>query len=73
VLLKKFFNVGFVDIKVVERAAFGLDDLSRYPLFAPAFLDFLSNVMPPARHRELAFSIVVTARKPEAAAANLSR
>jgi hypothetical protein len=69
VLLKKFHNVGFVDIKVVERAAFGLDEVGRYPLFAPDFLDFLRTLMPPARHRELVFSITVTARKPEAAAA----
>ena len=40
-LLKKFFNVGFVDITVAERAAFGLDDLAPYPLFAPDFLEFL--------------------------------
>jgi hypothetical protein len=73
VLLKKLSNVGFVDVEVAERAAFGLDDIGRYPLFAPDFLDFLRNVMPPARHRELVFSITVTARKPEAAAANAPR
>ena len=39
--MKKFFNVGFADITVAERAAFGLDDLGRYPLFAPDFLEFL--------------------------------
>jgi hypothetical protein len=64
VLLKKFFNVGFVDITVAERAAFGLEDLGRYPLFAPDFLEFLRRAIPPARHRELVFSIAVTANKP---------
>ena len=63
-LLKKFFNVGFADITVAERAAFGLDDLGRYPLFAPDFLEFLRRAIPPARHRELVFSISVTASKP---------
>lgn len=63
-LLKKFFNVGFADITVAERAAFGLDDLGRYPLFAPDFLEFLRQAIPPARHRELVFSIAVTASKP---------
>jgi hypothetical protein len=63
VLLKKFFNVGFADITVAERAAFGLDDLGRYPLFAPDFLEFLRQAIPPARHRELVFSIAVTASK----------
>ena len=63
-LLKKFFNVGFADITVAERAAFGLDDLGRYPLFAPEFLEFLRQAIPPVRHRELVFSIAVTASKP---------
>lgn len=63
-LLKKFFNVGFAAITVAERAAFGLDDLGRYPLFAPDFLEFLRQAIPPARHRELVFSIAVTASKP---------
>ena len=64
--MKKFFNVGFAEIQVVERSAFGLADLGRYPLFAPDFLDFMRRVMPPERHRELVFSIVVTATSPEA-------
>ena len=72
-LIKKFFNVGFGDIAVVERRSFGLGDLTRYPLFAPEFLDFMRRIMPPERHAELVFAIAVTARKPEAAAANASR
>jgi hypothetical protein len=71
--MKKFFNVGFGDIAVVERRSFGLGDLTRYPLFAPEFLDFMRRIMPPERHAELVFAIAVTARKPEAAAANASR
>ena len=62
--MKKFLNVGFADITVTERAAFGLDDLSRYPLFAPDFLVFLRRLIPPARHGALVFSIVVKANKP---------
>jgi hypothetical protein len=64
--------VGFLDIRVTERAAFGLADLARYPLFAPEFLDFLRDLMPSARHRELVFSITLTARKPGTAATNAS-
>lgn len=63
-LLKKFFNAGFEDIAVVDRRPFGLDDLRRYPLFAPEFIDFLRRVMPEPRHLEIVLSIVVTARKP---------
>jgi hypothetical protein len=57
--------VGFTEIHVVERKAFGLDDLTRYPLFATDFIDFLRRVIPPHRHTELVFSIIVTAGKPE--------
>jgi hypothetical protein len=66
VLLKKFSNVAFEDIAVVERKPFGLADLARYPLFTKEFLAFLRDVMPVHRHEELVFSIVVTARKPAA-------
>jgi hypothetical protein len=62
--LKKFANVGFEDVSVFDRQSFGLEDLERYPLFAPEFIQFMRRVMPPERHRELVFSIVVTARKP---------
>jgi hypothetical protein len=57
--------VGFEEIRVTERQAFGLADIARYPLFAPEFVDFLARVMPADRHAELVYSIVVTARKPE--------
>lgn len=63
-LTKKLFNVGFVEIGVGERRSFGLDDLERYPLFTPDFIDFLRRVTPEERHAELVFSVVVTARKP---------
>jgi len=64
VLLKKFFNVGFDLIRVVERRAFGISDLRRYPLFAPDFLAFLRDRVPPERHNSLVWSITITARKP---------
>lgn len=64
-MLKKFFNVGFTEIRVVDRRAFGLDDLTRYPLFAPGFIDFLRRVIPSHRHAELVFCVVVTAVKPD--------
>ena len=65
-LLKKFFNVGFEAIAVVARRPFGLADLSRYPLFAPEFLEFVRQALPPHRHDELVHSITITGRKPAA-------
>lgn len=61
--------MGFEKIEVVERKPFGLSDLTRYPLFTTEFLEFLKKTMPPHRHKELVFSIAVTARKPRGAAA----
>jgi hypothetical protein len=67
VLLKKFFNVGFSAVEVVERKSFGLDDIKRYPLFAPDFIDFLRRAIPSSSHAEIVYSIAVTARKPRSA------
>ena len=53
---------------MLDRRAFALADLARYPLFSEEFLRFLAEAIPPARHAELVYSIVVTARKPAAMA-----
>lgn len=63
-LLKKFFNVGFEAISVVERRAFGIAELERYPLFAPEFLKFLRDRVSAERHNALVWSVTITARKP---------
>lgn len=62
-LLKKFQNAGFSDVRVVDRRSVGLEEIARYPLFAPEFVDMLRRVTPPERHAEMVFSITVTARK----------
>ena len=54
-------------MQVVARRPCSLDDLARYPLFSPEFIDFLRRTMPPHRHAELVSSIVLTARKPVSA------
>ena len=63
-LLKKFFNLGFEAIEVHGRRPFGLDSVTRYPLFTQDFLDLLRETMPSERLAELVLSIVVTARRP---------
>ncbi len=62
-LLKKFFNVGFEDIRVVERRSVGLEQIASYPLFTPDFLDLLRRTMPAENQSAVVFSITVTARK----------
>lgn len=63
-LLKKFFNVGFEIITVVERRALGIADLTRYPLFAPEFLEFLREKVSAEYHNALVSAVTITARKP---------
>ena len=63
-LLKKFFNVGFGDIRVVERSGVGLERIELYPLFTADFLDLLRRTLPEERHAEVVFSITITASKP---------
>ena len=67
-LLKKLFNVWFDGIEVVERRPIALDELARYPLFTAEFVAFLREAVPAHRHEELVGAVVVTARKPAAAA-----
>jgi tRNA 2-thiouridine synthesizing protein A len=64
--LKKIFNVGFDDIAVVDRRPVSLEELARYPLFAPEFIAFLGETLPVERHGEVVHAVVVTARKPAA-------
>lgn len=63
-IVKKFQNVGFEDVQTHDRRPFGLDDLARYPLFTPEFLAFMRAALPPERHRDPVFSLVVTAVRP---------
>jgi hypothetical protein len=56
-------NVGLEEIVVVERRPFGLEELRRYPLFSPEFIECLRRVVPAARHQGLVSSMVVTARR----------
>jgi hypothetical protein len=64
VLIRKLGNVGFEAVETVERRPFGLDALSRYPLFPPEFLDFVRRVVPRERHDAIVHAVVLTARKP---------
>jgi hypothetical protein len=64
VLKKKLTNVGFEAPSVAERRPFGVAAMARYPLFPPAFLDFVQAAVPRDRHDTIVLSLVVTAQKP---------
>jgi arsenite methyltransferase len=65
VFAQKLENVGFIDLRVIERHAFGLDDAARYPLFTPDLIDLMRRLLPPERRDEVAVSLTLTAHKPE--------
>jgi arsenite methyltransferase len=57
--------VGFVDVEIVERHPFQLDDASRYPLFTPELIDMMRRLLPRQRQAEVATAITVQAFRRE--------
>jgi len=66
VLVREVENVGFQAVSTVDRRPFGIAALAPYPVFPPEFVQFLKRVVPPERHDELVWSLVVRATKPAA-------
>ncbi|MFI8499644.1 methyltransferase domain-containing protein [Streptomyces sp. NPDC085524] len=64
--VRKLEKVGFRDVEVVHREALSVDDCALYPLFTPAVIRLMRELLPPARQRVVAVSIVVRANRPEA-------
>ena len=67
VFATKLENVGFTDLAVVDRRAFGLDDAARYPLFTPDLIELMGELIPADRQDEVAIAVTLTARKPRTA------
>ena len=61
---QKLDRVGFADITVVERRAWGIGDCSRYPLFNSELIELMRRLLPPERHDDVASVLTFTARKP---------
>jgi arsenite methyltransferase len=58
----KLGRAGFVDIEIVERTKFGIDDSAQYPLFTDDLIELMRRTIPRNRHDSVAVSIVVKAR-----------
>ncbi len=67
VFADKMTNVGFADVKVVERHPFGLADAARYPLFTPELIELMRRLLPNRQHAEVAVAVTMTAHKPHCA------
>lgn len=64
VFVHKLKRVGFVDVEVVERHPYGLDQASAIQLFTPDLVQLMRELIPPERHHQIAVSVTVTADKP---------
>jgi hypothetical protein len=58
--------VGFDEIEVVHRQAFGLVDAARYPLFTTDLVELMHDLLSPEQQAEVVTAVHVTARKPAA-------
>lgn len=65
VFAHKMTKIGFTEVTVHERRRFGIDDAARYPLFTEELIELMRELLPPARHSEVATSITLTAHRPD--------
>lgn len=63
VFLRSLTRVGLDGIVVHERRELSVTDCSRYPLFPPALLDVMRQVIPPERQHRIALCVTVSARR----------
>lgn len=64
VFADKMASVGFDEIEVADRQAFGLADAARYPLFTADLVELMHELLSPQQQAEVATAVHVTARKP---------
>jgi hypothetical protein len=57
---------GCIDVSVVERTAYGLDDLFHEPTFPPELIALMRRVLPARVQRRVGLRVVITARAPVA-------
>jgi hypothetical protein len=67
VFVQKLKRAGFADIQTLDERVFGIDDLTRYPLFTPSLIANMRRLLTPERQDAVARSVVFNATKPAAA------
>ena len=60
----KIQKMGFDDVWLGERIPYGVEEAALYPLFTPALIDLMREVIPPERQASVAVSVIAKARKP---------
>ena len=56
--------MGFTDVWIGERIPYGVERAALYPLFTPAVIDLMRELIPPERHAAVAVSVIAKATKP---------
>jgi arsenite methyltransferase len=62
--VKKLETAGFIDIGVVDRHPFGIDDCALYPLFDDDLIRLMRQTIPTSKQDSVALSVVVKAKLP---------
>jgi hypothetical protein len=60
----KIQKMGFEDVWLGERIPYGVEEAALYPLFTPALIELMREVIPPERQDSVAVSVIAKARKP---------
>lgn len=61
---RKIEKMGFSDVWIGERIPYGVERAALYPLFTPAVIDLMRELIPPDRQATVAVSVIVKARRP---------
>lgn len=61
---RKIEKMGFSDVWIGERIPYGVERAALYPLFTPAVIDLMRELIPPDRQATVAVSVIAKARKP---------
>ena len=56
--------MGFIDVWIGERTPYGVERAALYPLFTPAVIDLMRELIPPERQDAVAVSVIAKATKP---------
>jgi hypothetical protein len=61
---RKIEKMGFTDVWIGERIPYGVERAALYPLFTPAVIDLMRELIPPDRQAAVAVSVIAKATKP---------
>ena len=61
---RKIEKMGFTDVWIGERIPYGVERAALYPLFTPAVIDLMRELIPPERQAAVAVSVIAKATKP---------